>query len=271
MSTNAFEKHGIEHLSASSLNLARHSLALWTIRYLKDVKGRSNMPMYAGIAVENAVSCGLFNPNMPVSECVHIAVDGFKRKTALGGFDPDQRQAKLEEIAGREPEGRKKGFDGMVANALNVLRDYGMPDRPEDGKRQHKVEVYLDGIPVPVIGYKDFVFDHHGLDIDLKTTARMPSDMSADHQLQGAVYWQASGNRSQRFCYVTKADCKTLELTPEAAREAIKTATGIAHCLQRFLSLSDDPDELANLTIPDYSTFRWDDITIGAAREIWGF
>ena len=57
----------------------------------------------------------------------------------------------------------------------------------------------------------------------------------------------------------------------QIAAYAIQTAAGIAHCLQRFLSLSSDWRALAQLTIPDYSNLRWDSLTAGAARELWGF
>lgn len=268
---NPFENHGIKHLSASSLNLARHSLPLWLLHYLGGIKGAASMAMHAGQAIEDGVTQGLFHPGIPAEQCIETAIQSFRHKTALGGFDPEARDAKIEEIAGREAEGRKKAFDGFVRNALTALRPYGIPTRPENGHRQHKIEVRLDGIPVPVIGFKDFAFESHGLDVDLKTTSRMPEDMSPDHQLQAAIYWRASGNRAQRFCYVTKADHKVLELSAESAQEAINTATGIAHNLMRFLSLSTDWRELAGYTIPDYSTYRWDPMTVGSARDIWGF
>lgn len=267
---NPFKQHGIKHLSASSLNLARDNFPLWIIRYLGKVKGQQSVNMLAGIAVEEAVTRGLNYPKMDEDTLVQFAKDEYLKKTALG-FDGEARANKLEEIVGREAEGRKKAYDGMVRNALRSLRPYGVPTPPENNEKQHKIEAWLDDIPVPLIGYKDFTFEQHGLDIDLKTTGRMPSDMSFDHQLQGAVYWKASGNRTQRFAYVTKAKADVLELTPEAAAYAIHTATGIAHCLQRFLSLSSDWRELAHLTIPDYTNFRWDSLTAGAARDLWGF
>ncbi len=99
----------------------------------------------------------------------------------------------------------------------------------------------------------------------------MPEDMSAEHQLQAAIYRKASGNRSQRFCYVTKADAKVLELTAEAGELQIAAATRIAHTLMKFLSLSNDWRELSQLTIPDYSNFRWGQRTREFAREIFGF
>jgi hypothetical protein len=267
---NPFERHGIDHLSASSLNLARNNLALWVVQYLFGEKGQPSLAMIAGNAVEDGVAHGLFHPEADLEACKSLARESFMRRTALGGFDTQAREAKLADIVGYPAEGRKKAAPGMVAAALESLRPYGRPTKPE-GHHQCRIEITLDGIPVPVIGYKDFAFDDHGLDVDLKTTARMPSDMSADHQLQGAIYWKASGNRAQRFCYATRADAVVLELSADAAREAIRTAIGIAHCLMRFLALSGDRGELARLIIPDYGNFRWDGGTGARAREIWGF
>ena len=269
-SGNPFERHGIAHLSASSLNLARSSLALWVTRYLFRTKGLSSVAMIAGQAAEDAVAHGLFNEGASLDDCRDLARQSYMRRTALGGFAPEARQAKLAEVVGYPAEGRKKAAPGMVATALEALRPYGMPTLT-DGVDENRIEITLEGIPVPVIGFKDFAFDDHGLDVDLKTTARRPADMSPDHQLQGAIYWQASGNRAQRFCYATKSDSLVLELTAEAAQDAIKAATGIAHCLRRFLALSDDREELAGFVIPDYGNFRWDASTSGKAREIWGF
>ena len=268
---NPFERHGITHLSASSLNTARSSMAFWIISYLGNIKEGSNLLMIAGQAAEDAVSRGLFYPDYPIEECVAFAGREYMEKTAIGNFDPEKRQDKLEEIIGRAAEGRKKAFDGFVRNALTALRPYGLPTPPEPGKRQHKIEIMLDGIPVPVIGYKDFVFDNHGLDIDLKTTGRMPEDMSQEHQLQAGLYSLASDNRAQRFCYTTKSDCKVLELSADAAKQQIDIATRIAHTLMNFLDISSDWHELAAITIPDYSNYRWGSRTTEAAREIYGF
>lgn len=196
---NPFQQHGIEHLSASSLNLARDNLPLWIIRYLGKVKGQQSVNMLAGIAVEDAVARGLDHPDMDEEAIIQFAKDEYLKKTALG-FDQEDRENKLQEITGRPAEGRKQAWDGMVRNALRTLRPYGIPTKPETGK-QHRIEVFLDGIPVPLIGFKDFSFDQHGLDIDLKTTARMPTDMSFDHQLQGAVYWKACLGQRNRITF----------------------------------------------------------------------
>lgn len=121
---NPFEKHGIAHLSASSLNAARSSQAYWLISYLAKIKDSGSIAMLAGQAAEEAVSRKLFNPDMPTDECVGFAAKIFKQKTALGGHDPEDRESKLEEIVGRVADGRKKAFDGMVRNAIVALSPY---------------------------------------------------------------------------------------------------------------------------------------------------
>ncbi len=143
---NAFERHGIDHLSASSLNTARSSLAYWLVHYRAQVKEPSSISMIAGQTSETAVSMGLFDPSIPVDKCVELAKIDYMRETAIGNYDPDDRHSKLEDIIGRAAEGRKKAFNGFVRNAIAALRPYGLPTPPEQGSKQHRIEIMLDGI-----------------------------------------------------------------------------------------------------------------------------
>ena len=157
-------------------------------------------------------------------------------------------------------------YPGVVRNAVEALRPYGKPSAT-----QEKIEVMLEGVPVPITGFKDFSYDDHGVDVDLKCPAKLPSFMAADHRLQGSIYWSASGNRAQRFCYATAKEAQILELDVDTCRTSLRTATGIAQTLERFLSISNDPAELAALVIPDYSGFRWSEPQIEEAQKIFGF
>ena len=259
----------VKHVSASSLNLARADVALWFTTYIEGVRGGQSLPMIKGIAAEDGVTHGLFNPSATLEDCLKVARKTFAGKTTLSAFDRDDVDAAWQDIAGREAEGRKKAYPGMVNVALQALRPYGIPTKPET--RQHKIEFTLEGVSVPVIGYLDYRFDQHGTDIDLKTTARLPGDMSQDHQLQGGIYFRAGGNRTQRFAYTTKSECKVLELSADAAREGLHQAHCIALRLDRLLSISEDPAEVAGLLIPDYSGFRWDEKTRAKGRGLFGF
>ena len=49
---NAFERHGIKHLSASSLGLYRDQPAAWVCRYLLRVKDEAGPSAWRGSATE---------------------------------------------------------------------------------------------------------------------------------------------------------------------------------------------------------------------------
>ena len=88
---------------------------------------------------------------------------------------------------------------GYVVSALSELRQYGIPTG-----YQERVEIRLEDVPVPLIGYPDWTFDDHGLLVDLKTTERLPSSISDAHGRQGAVYARARGNYGMRFAYASR-------------------------------------------------------------------
>jgi hypothetical protein len=175
----------------------------------------------------------------------------------------------------RRADERKK-LAGWVRGALAELRQYGTPD--EDGY-QSRIEIRLEDVPTPVIGYTDWVFGKHGLIVDLKTTERFPSAIGARHGRQGAVYATALGNYGMRFAYAKPSAGKTdarqvlvLELSAEEAREHLAALRLIALSLGRFLALSNDTHELAGLIAPDYDSFWWADATTRAAgRDVFGF
>ncbi|MCL4852451.1 MAG: hypothetical protein KJZ78_13850, partial [Bryobacteraceae bacterium] len=147
---NAFAKHGIEHLSASSLNLWAAKPALWIMERLLGRRTPSGITAARGKAVEHGVHLGLSNPRLSIEECVEGAEREFIRQTALSA-DP------------RREDERKK-LASWVRGALAELRQYGTPDG-----YQEKIEIRLDDVAVPLVGYIDWRFSGHGLIVDLKT------------------------------------------------------------------------------------------------------
>jgi hypothetical protein len=101
----------------------------------------------------------------------------------------------------------------MVQIAVAELMQYGKPEFPEDDNRQEKISITAKGNDwaIPVIGFLDLVYPDHGLVIDLKTTGRIPSSMSAEHQLQRAIYAKAKGNMAVKFLYVSEKKALLLE------------------------------------------------------------
>jgi hypothetical protein len=252
---NGFALHGLEHLSATSLNLYAAAPALWVVERLLGRRVPVGAAAHRGTAVEHGVSLGLFDPALPVAEYQAAALAEFNRLAALSS-DPN---------LGRERE----AIPGMVETALGELRAYGPPTSPPAGARQHRVEVSLPEVPVPLIGYLDFLWEGHGIVLDLKTQLRLASEISPAHARQGAVY-VAGTNRQMRVCYATPKKLAVYALEDAAA--PLAALRHIALRLERFLRLSRDPEELAGLLCPDFESFWWSAPEARAlGREVYGF
>src|SRR5579864_5013383 len=75
---NAFERHGIDHLSASSLNLWRASPGLWAARYLAGLS-EDGPAMWRGSAVEAGLA--RFLRGGDIGEAQHAAERTFELST----------------------------------------------------------------------------------------------------------------------------------------------------------------------------------------------
>lgn len=246
--SNGYANHGIDHVSASSLNLWVAQPALWVMERLLKLRSPVGPAAHVGTAVEAGVEFALLNPGQ-AAEALAIA------------------HARYDELAS-DAEQRLK-IAGMVEQAIGQLSRYGKPDVPEGG-RQHRVEIALDGVPVPCVGFTDFVFHQHGVVVDLKTSGALPSAIKPAHARQGAVYAKAHGNYAMLFCYATPKKAATYQLDdPPAHLAALAT---VARRLERFLSLSRDPQELAAVVCPDYESFYWNEPQARAnGRRVFGF
>lgn len=251
---NAFEQHGIGHLSASSVNLFIAQPALWACSYLMKRRTAVGPAAHRGTAIEAGVEAGLFDPDMPIAACQKTAQEKFHTLTRLSA-DP-------------RIEKERDTIDGSVAVALAELRQYGVPEAPADG-RQHKLDIRLDGIPVPIIGFLDFIWPQHGIIVDLKSTARVPSEISEAHARQGALYLRHGSNLQCRFGYVSAKKIAVYVLEDPAAH--IASFVQAAQAIERLLSLSDDGEKITRCFAPDLSSFYWGDQSARRiAQEIWG-
>jgi hypothetical protein len=255
---SAFETYEIAHLSASSINAYLTNQSLWV---LERVLGKWSPPgpmAFRGSAVEDGVTYGLKNLDAPIADCAALALSKFDEKAGL----------KIDDKAVSE----RAKIPGYVESALAELRPYGTPTHFQD-----RVELYIDGLELPIIGLTDYRYDQHGLIVDLKTTARLPSKVPDPHIRQGAIYARAMGNYGMRFCYSKAApgrdgiSSRVYELDEPMIANAITEIREIAIRMERFLSLSDDPMELAALVVPDYGHFYWNEKNRIEARSVFGF
>ena len=248
--SNAFERHGIDHLSASQINLFTNEPAMWCFEKLLGYRGHMGAAAVRGIAAEEGVLHGLLHSD-DVADCVALAEKSFDHQM---GIRPDPGKEK-----------QRAAIAGCVEQGLTALQPFGEPDFSGEG--QSRIEIRLEGVPVPFVGYLDFIWPKRSLVVDLKTTLRLPSKMSASHQRQRALYQAAHPYKAVQFLYVTPKTHGFLEDGDHGQIITEITATAVA--MERFLSLSDDAETLTRATVPNFESFYWSRDQIEDAKRVW--
>ena len=242
---NPFEKHNIEHLSPSSLRLYRDQPAAWVVKYLFAVKDDAGPAAWRGLAVEAGLDTLLF---------------GGSRHAALAVTERAFEE-KAQGLADDKTVKERAALPEFLKQAADVAARHGQPLF-----RQKRVQVALDGIEVPLIGFLDYEWPSYG--IDLKTTMRLPSEPSPAHVEQMAVYMKATG-KPFWLAYVTPKKFATYEITESMAAAAwLRVAQG-ADAIRRMLTVSETAHDAARLFAPDFSSFYWSPPMIEKAQEIY--
>ncbi|WLB49214.1 hypothetical protein QIH93_14970 [Bradyrhizobium ottawaense] len=232
----------LERHSPSALNLFCAAPALYVLERIVGLRQPVGSPAHRGTAVEDGITHGLMNPAADIGDCVAVAL---KKYDTISALSADKRR---EDYRATIPE--------MVKTGLEELRPYGVPS-----KCQGFVEWRPEGLSAPIVGYFDYEWEQHGVLVDLKTTEKLPSSIKIPHARQVALYTQ-SDNIDARLTYCTPKKRATYRL--ENVREHRNALHQIALRVEKFLSLSDDPEFFKSITAPDYESFYWG----GPARQI---
>lgn len=242
--TIEYERH-----SPSALNLFAASPSMFVLERILGMKQPMGAPAHRGVAVEDGVTHGLNDMRVSVQTCTDTALAKYDTLMAMSS-DPRREQYRAT-------------IPGMVASALNALRDYGKPTAV-----QGFVEWKPEDLRLPIVGYFDYEWANHGILGDLKTTERMPSEIKVSHARQVALY-AASDNVDARLIYVTPKKLEVYGL--ENVRKHRDALHKIALSVEKFLSLSDDPQYFVSITVPDLDSFYWANPPARKlAYEIWG-
>ena len=245
---SSYQNWNIEHLSPSTCNMFAESPAAFVLFKIFNKKNSVGPAAHRGTAVEAGIAKGLLE-GAPLAECVREAVVTFNGLTALSADPRREKEA--------------ASLEAMVQFGLDELRPYGPPS-----SSQGKVEHFVEGIPVPIIGYYDFVWEKHKVVIDLKTTGQLPSKISDAHARQVALYQKCLGFEKAYITYVTPKKSATYIL--ENGPQHLSALESIAKSITEFVSYSDDPMKLARLIAPNTGSFYFSDpIARKAVYEIW--
>ena len=251
MITNPFKHYGIDHLSPSSCNQFAAQPAVFVLQKILKKPVFVGVAAHRGNAVERGIEYGLKNREASLADCVNIAMEEFR---ILTPFSQDPKLGK-----------ERESIPGFVEQGVKELRPYGIPSAT-----QQSINVTLEDVDVPFTGYIDFEWAATNILIDLKSTHALPSKIDQiGHARQVALYAHARGGEvDARIAYITSKKAATYQL--ENIAEHVKSLRQIALTIQRFLSLSADPMELASFVVPDIDHYYYNDgITRQAAYEIW--
>lgn len=252
---NGFELHGLKHSSSSQINMFADAPCAWVSKYLFGNKDNFSVAAQVGVLAESVVADVLCGESFDIA--LEKAKKEFNHRNCL-----NINEKELKRIEDIEP---------MALNAIEALEQYGNPEFEIDlvkGRKQKAIELLCKGehFSIPVIGYIDFYYPEHGLVVDLKTTLRMPSEMSRSHNRQGAIYKQACGNMGVKFLYVTPKKAAVFDV-----EDHLKTLAEVKTILtrqERLLRLGDK--ELIRDIVPVMQdSFYWTG-NVGVREELYG-
>lgn len=252
-SNSPFAWHGIEHLSISSINqwISSPASYLYKIAGGFDEYGAS---AWRGSSLEVAFEKALFDKVSPNKLFTEIAYQEFDDRNELDG-----------DLIKIEKE--RKTIPEYINAGIEHFRNL-----PECTSYQRKIEVDFEEIEIPFIGYVDFEFgtlDNNHQIRDCKTSSKRINEMTNAHARQLSLYGHAIGNENTELWIdlITRKETICMKLkNPKPHLEIIKKS---ALGLRKFLSLSNDTQELCKILIPDFDDWRWNSTKINEAKKIW--
>lgn len=236
-----FQRHGIEHLSPSSLNTYVEQPSYWFLKYLLKMREPDTPAMWRGSAVEAGLDSWVYESD--------------ESKALLAAQTRFEEDAQGEIADHIDKERDVLGL--FLKRAMEACDDRGIHDLPV--ARQLKVEHWFDDIEVPVIGYVDYEWEDFG--VDLKTTHRIPSEIPGRHARQISLY-STSRQKPYRLLYVSTKRSEMRELSADEVRSHMKHLEWNAHTIRRALALHEDPADLVRLFPPNFDHFMWKDETL---------
>jgi hypothetical protein len=235
---NGFEKHGISHLSASSINLFGAANDVWVMQYVFGQRTGMGPAAWRGVCIEDAVVDTLLGNDE--DKAIAAALAKFDKRYMIGDLKTTKERNMIE---------------ATTKNAVAELRQYGKPEF-SDENRQEKISLTakFDEFSIPVIGFLDLVFPEHGIVIDLKTSKNAPTSMSPEHQIQRCIYAKAKGNMAVKFLYATPKKTALLE-DGDVATTMAEVKNTIAR-MEKFC-LKVDKEDVRDWLPINKGTFYW--------------
>jgi hypothetical protein len=225
----------VPHLSSSSIRAANEDIVFWFGKYGLKIPDEAGPGAWRGLAVEAGVDRLLFGDS---AEAANNAMQTEWDNKAQGVAD----DAALKEYG---------VLPWFLAQASLAFADHAPPFQ-----RQARISLEIPGIPVPLIGFADWVWKAPDCGTDLKTTHRIPSVPDPWHIAQVAAYSRAFDGCPFSLTYVSSKKWVRYEISPDQMTEGWERLVEGAHALQSLLAHCEDVYDALSMFSPDYNSFR---------------
>jgi len=267
-----FKSIGLEHFSPSQLT---RPISVWMFEYIalnKDL--RRTIVVGENAAFGTSVHQGIQGIICSGQDIETVSED------ALTSFDFHPAN---------KSEEKRKAYRELIRPAIEtgvslLGNDFG------GSEAEKKIELYLPGVHLPIIGYVDMHTDKTFCEMKTKAPrqnppkkdgtrtfgkASLPKEPLFDHILQSAVYYKATG-AAPHIAYISPNDgivfdssnCEMLK--PSGINFAVEEIRKKAILRQNLINISTDPKVLAGLIEADFNhPFYWDHNFKQEAKDLW--
>tara|TARA_A100001015_G_C14988563_1_gene712688 strand:+ start:1049 stop:1807 length:759 start_codon:yes stop_codon:yes gene_type:complete len=249
MKNNAYAKHNIDYLSANTINtfISQPAMALLKLWGYRSQVGAS---AWRGNAIDKTLTTALQFDDMTIEVAKSNAEKTFNTYRHDEDIDTDKIKKELS-ITERCIE---KAFE-------DLLPEYRSKELIGS---QGKIEVMLDDVPVPFIGYYDWLFEDKV--VDLKSKGQRTSKPDTSHKRQLALYEKGTGKKPY-VIYVSPNEIK--EFSIDDSKDHLENMRTASLALEKILSFSDDIQECCRLLYPDFDHWMWSEQDQLEAKKIW--
>jgi len=255
-SNSPFINHNIEHLSVSKINawISNPASVLYAMAGGVDDFGPS---AWRGKAVEEGFEKLMLSNNLSVEQVIQISESSFDAQIKWDGFTDEKINKERSTIS------------DYVKAGYNHFANLGEPT-----SCQKRILYEFDELEIPFIGYIDFEFgksgDFYHAIRDCKTSVQSLNKMKESHSRQLALYGASAGTDMTELWIdnITRRNVQTVRL--ENPKKYLENIVQASLGFRKFLSISNDIEELLSMIQPDLDDWRWaNSKTKKQAKQIW--
>ena len=256
MKTNSpFLQHNIEWLSVSKINqwISNPASVLYS---MAGGTGDFGPSAWRGSAVEEGFEKLMTSNNLSVEQVIDITFTAYDNRITWDGFSDE----KISKERATIPDYIKSGYNHFI--------NLGEPT-----SYQKKITYQFDELEIPFIGYIDFEFgksgEFHSIR-DCKTSIFRLGKMKESYGRQLALYGASAGTDFTELWIdnVTRKEVQSVRLEDPAPylKNLLQASLGF----RKFLSTSNDIEELLQMIQPDLDDWKWaNSKTKKQAKQIW--